>query len=216
MKSRVNKSARSVRRRARSGLNTAVGSYDPLVRAAMSRNVKYIEGVPRSIADWDRVYEVTIPSALTINTFSAGSITASLQLNPVSIVSTFSRFAAVFAQYLVAKIVVVNRILTIGTAQGEVWTQIVEDSASPSGILARQQHGVVALSAASDTAKNSVTMVWQPMSAEDVTWTSTGTGLVAAYSRLYADTTNTGTAAGDSSTKISTEVYFQCLFRYLA
>jgi hypothetical protein len=146
---------------------------------------------------------------------SAGALTSTPSLTPSSWINAFNtHWAAVFRQYVVLKAEVFVTPLLVGTAQGQVWTRISEESAAPDGSMVNAERGVLNLDSTEDDRASKVCMIWTPHSAEDMTFTSTSSAIDFAYLKIYANQTNTGTAAGDSTTQVGVQVLFHLAFRY--
>lgn len=187
-----------------------------LISFLTQKNVIYKEGVPRSIVNIEQVYQMVLVSPYFSNSMSAGGIASSTTLDPYTRLNMFSRWAAVFRQYIVTKITVVSSISTGNSSPvGVVWQKIEENNAVPTGSMVSEEKAILYLTNQQDQSKNSATISWSPRSAEDLTWIDSGTGQAPCYLKTYADTTNTLTSGADSSTRISTMVYYHVAFRYL-
>jgi hypothetical protein len=181
------------------------------------KNVKYISGIPRSISNIEKVYQLVIPSSFLSSSLTAGSIASSSTLDPLTRLDSFStRWAAVFRQYCVTKIVVALSITNASsTPAGTIWAQIQENNSVPGSSSVGEERSVIYLNAPNDPSKNSACITWVPRSAEDLTWTDTATNLAICYLKIYGNTTNTLTSGGDSSTRVSAMIYYHIAFRYL-
>jgi hypothetical protein len=187
-----------------------------LLASAMRKNVTYSFGIPRKVLDLERVYQITLISPLVNLTFSAGSLASALSLDPTVRIDTWSRWSAVFRQFIVTGITCCTTLNRLGTAQGQVFTRIEESSAVPTSAIVRAERGIINLVNYQDEEKDSTTARWSPRSAEDVTWTDTGIAYNIAYLKTYADSTNTGTAAADSTTIVTHTIFYHVAFRYFA
>jgi hypothetical protein len=182
----------------------------------LRKNVSYRQGITRRNNNIERVYQLTLESPQVNITFSAGGLASSLSLDPTVRIDTWSRWAAVFKQFTVTKVRVASQLNRLGTAQGQVMIRVEEDSAAPSSSIVRAERNALNLVNYQVVDQDSCTTIWEPASAEDLTWCSTGTAFNIAYLKSYADATNTGTAAADSSTVVQHVVIFDIAFRYLA
>lgn len=181
-----------------------------------SRNVVYKEGVPRSVVNIEKVYEFVLVAPYVSSSLSAGGLATSTTLDPYTRLNTFSRWAAVFRQYFVTKIIVVSSISTnYSSPTGVVWQKIEENNAVPNGSMVSEEKAILYLTAPQDQSKNSATITWVPRSSEDLTWIDTGSGQAPCFLKTYGDTTNTLTTGADSSTRVSSMVYYHIAFRYL-
>ncbi len=189
---------------------------NPLLAAALRKNVIYKEGIPKSVYNYEKVYELVLPSTLQAYTLTTGGIASATSLDPSSRIGTWSRWSAIFQQFIVLKMTVTLQTVLNSTGIGEVWGQVRESSSTPTSAMATQERAVVSLAAYQDPLKNSFTITWTPRSAEDVTFTSTNTGFTPAYFAVYADSTNTLTSASDNTTKLALSIYYHLAFRYLA
>lgn len=193
----------------------------PRLPAVLTRkNVKYIAGIPRGLDDFERVYQVVLVSPRVTSTLTAGIVATSTTLDPYTKVDSFSRWAAVFKQYLIQKIVVATAIDKLDYANspmGSAFIRIEEDNAVPTSTIVRAEKSIIRFASFQDDDTNSSTAVWTPASAEDMTWLSTSSGSsTVAFLKTYADPTNTGTSASDSVSRLSSVVYYHLAFRYLA
>jgi len=181
------------------------------------KNVKYINGIPRSISNIEKVYQLVIPTPFLSSSLVAGSIATASTLDPLTRLDSFStRWAAVFRQYCITKIVVALTITNAPAAPaGTVWAQIQENNSIPGGLSVAEERSVIYLNAPNDPSKNSACITWVPRSAEDLTWTETTNNLSVCYLKIYGNTTNTLTSGADSSTRISAMLYYHIAFRYL-
>ncbi len=190
-----------------------------MIKFLTMKNVRYSQGIPKSIQDLERVYTIDIVSPIVSSTLTTGAKATSTSLDVTSRVDTFSRWATVFKQYVVLGITVVSQISgTNGgsAANGQIWQRVEEDSSAPSGAMVKAEKAVISLHAPSDDKMNSSVIMWRPTSSEDLEWIATGTGFANCYLKTYADPTNTGTSASDSSSQISSLIYYTVAFRYLA
>lgn len=185
--------------------------------ALLRKNVKYMEGIPRSIVDIERVYQFCLVSSSFSSTLSAGGTATSSSLDPTSRIDTFtSRWGVVFRQYLVLKVrvaVAFNFTNTAGT--GQIWVQIQENNAVPSSTAVREEKSILYIASPQDYSRNSAMIEWTPRSAEDMDFIDTSAAFNPAYLKIYANTTNTLTNAADSTTQVTYQVYYDIAFRYL-
>lgn len=194
---------------------SVTGRVERLVREVSKKNVRYHNGVPRSLPSIETVVEVPLVSPQINLSFASGGVANTTSLDPTVRIDTFSRWVSIYKQYLVAKIVVISTISNTGSYIGKIFVQVGEDSATPSGVIVREERAELSLATYQSEASSTVVTVWEPQSAEDVTWTNTNTGSALAYLRTYADPTNTGTTGADSATRITHQVYYTMMFRYL-
>lgn len=190
-----------------------------MVRAMEVRNVIYQQGVPKSINSIEQTYSIDLVSSRLTNTLTAGSLSVATSLDPTSRIDSWNRWSAVFKQYFVVKIRAVYSIDKLdysGTPLGQVFFRIEEDNSVPTGSIVRQERGTISLAMFQDEEKNSGNILWTPRSAEDLEWIATASGFAPAYLKTYADPTNTGTVAADSTTRVSVTFYYRIVFRYLA
>lgn len=185
--------------------------------ALLRKNVRYSEGIPRSIVDIERVYRFILCSNQSSSTLSAGSTSTSSSLDPTSRIETFtSRWGVVFRQYLVLKATVVMNLDFVNTAgTGQIWGQIQENNTVPSATAIREEKAILYIASSQDYTRNSATIEWTPRSAEDMAFIDTSTVFNPAYLKIYANSTNTLTNAADSTTRVSWMVYYEIAFRYL-
>jgi len=183
----------------------------------MQRNVSYANGIPRQLSNIEKVYQLIIPAPLLSVSLSAGNIASSSTLDPVTRLDGFAtRWAAVFRQYCVTKIIVALSFSNLYSAPaGTVWAQIQENNTTPNGSAVAEERAVLTLDAAQDPLKNSATIVWVPKSSEDLQWTDTGTTNSVAYLKIYGNTTNTLTTGADSTTRVTAQMFYHIAFRYL-
>ncbi len=186
----------------------------------LRKNVHYYQGISRAIQDIEKVYVIDLISAQVQNTLSAGSLAVSTTMDPVTRLDNWaSKWAAVFKQYMVLEIKAVSAIQSTSSgapANGQIWARIEEENAVPTGSIVRAERAILNLHAPSDDKQAAVTCVWTPTSAEDLDFISSSSGFALAYHKLYANTTNTGTAASDSSSQVTTQFIYRIAFRYLA
>lgn len=185
--------------------------------ALLRRNVRYMEGIPRSVVDIERVYRFTLTSSAFSSTLSAGSTSTSSTLDPTARIDSFtSRWGSVFRQYLVLKArVVVAFNFTNASGTGQIWAQIQENNTVPNSTAVREEKAILYIASPQDYSRNSANIEWTPRSMEDMDFTDTSTGINIAYLKLYANTTNTLTSASDSTTQVTYTVYYDIAFRYL-
>ncbi len=183
------------------------------------KNVKYTQGVPRNMLDLERVYVVELVSPQVTNTLASGSKATSTSLDPTARLDSWSsKWAAVFKQYVVLSCQVVSQIQATNggaAANGSIFVRIEEDSAAPTGAMVRAEKGVLNLHAPSDDKQTACIARWEPTSSEDLEFISTSTGYAMSYLKVYADPTNTGTSASDSSSTIVSYVVYRLAFRFL-
>lgn len=181
----------------------------------MRKNVSYVEGIPRSVTDIERVYQMIIPSVMSSSTLVTGNVATSTSLDPTARINSWgSTWGASFRQYCVTKIVIAASFKYSTNGSGMIWLQVTEDSANPTGLITAEEKAVLMINAPSDPLKNSATITWTPRSSEDLAFTSVGTSFVPAYYKVYGNTTNTGTSAGDSTTSVNAIFYYHIAFRY--
>lgn len=183
----------------------------------LRKNVEYRSGISRSITNVEKVYQFILPAPLFSSSLSAGTLATATTLDPVTRLDGFStRWAAVFRQYCVTKIVICLSITnSAATPVGMVWAQVNESNSAPTGAAVAEEKSVLYLVPYQDESKNSATITWTPHSNEDLSWTDCGTSLSVAYLKLYANTSNTLTSGSDSTTRISAQCYYHIAFRYL-
>lgn len=169
------------------------------------------------MSDIQRPVEIKVISMLNRYTMSSGALASTPSLSPNSWINGFNtHWATAFKQYVVLKAQVFVTPVFVGTAQGQVWVRITEDSTSPDGSMVNAERGVITLDSVEDDRASKVSMTWTPHSAEDLTFTSTSSGLDFAYLKVYANSTNTGSSASDSTTQISVQVLYTIAFRYFS
>jgi hypothetical protein len=190
-------------------------STPSLVAIMCRKNVTYSRGIPRSFSNIEQTYRVVLIGPQLNLTFSAGGIATASSLDPTVRLDTWSRWAAVFKQFLVSKVTVSHSLLRLGTAQGQVFLRIEETSAVPTSAIVRSERAILGLVNYQDPLADSALSTWKPMSTEDLAWTDTSASFNLAYLKTYADATNTGTAAADSTTIVSHTVEYEIHFRYL-
>lgn len=188
-----------------------------LIRLLEQTNVRYSPGRQIQWDELSRVQQVVIPAALQTYTLSAGSLAANLALDPTARIDNWaSRWAAVFKQYVVLAIEIYAAFGTIDRAQGQIFVRVEEDFAAPTSVITRQEHGSLSLASAQDDKARCCMIHWKPSSAEDWTWTSTGSGYTPSYFKAFASSATTGSNGGDSTTNIQVQVVYRMGFRYLA
>jgi len=175
-----------------------------------------MRGIPRAFPNIEQTYRIVLTSPQVNLTFSAGSIASALTLDPTTRVDTWSRWSAVFKQFLVTKVSVSSSLNRLGTAQGQVFIRVEEATAAPTSAIVRSERALINLVTYQDVLSDSATSIWKPRSSEDLAWSDTGVAFNLAYLKTYADTTNTGTAAADSATVVTHVVEYEIHFRYLA
>ena len=189
-----------------------------LLSYLMQKNVKYIQGIPEKPFDVEKVYVIELISPMVSSTLASGVKATSTSLDPtVRLDNWSSRWAAVFKQYCVLSCKVFT--YTQGTnggapANGSWFFRIEEDSTSPTSAIVRSERAQINLHAPSDDKESSCVCVWEPTSSEELEFVSTGTGFAMAYFKSYADPTNTGTSASDSSSQVATYLVYRIAFRY--
>jgi len=181
----------------------------------LRRNVKYIQGVPRGVSNIQETVTIVMPSPLQSLTLTTGGIANATSLDPSARIDTWSRWTAVFSQFLVAKIVVISRLAKVGTTQGSIFVRVDEASSTPTSTIVRSERAQLDLALNQVEDEASSTIVWEPRSMEDVTWASTATGFTPAYLKTYADPTNTLTSAADSTTVVFHSLIYTLVFKYL-
>lgn len=180
------------------------------------KNIRYIQGVPRGVANIEHTYTMVLASSLYSLTLTNGQVANSKSLDITSVVDTWSRWTAVFTQYIIGKIVVVSRVNNSTTAQGSIFVRLDELSSTPSSTSVRSERAQINLFNQQVEDEISCTSVWEPRSSEDMNWQLTSIGATPVYLKTYADPTNTLTSATDSTTRIQSTVYYTVIFRYLA
>ncbi len=191
-------------------------NVEKIIKQVTRRNVRYIQGIPRSIANVENTYTIVLVSSLQALTLTTGGIANATSLDITSRVDTWSRWSAVFNQYIIGKIVVATRVNNSTNAQGSIFVKLDETSSTPSSTMIRSERAQINLFNSQVEDEISCTSVWEPRSAEDMTWVTSTTGATPIYLKTYADPTNTLTNSGDSTTKIVHTLYYTVIFRYLA
>jgi hypothetical protein len=189
---------------------------DSLIRMVVQKNVFYSQGIPRSMNNIEEVYKFVLISPQLNLTLTSGAVASTSSLDPTVRIDTWSRWTACFKQYIVAAVRVESGFNKVTTQQGQVFIRVGEDSNSPASTIVRSERGALSLVDPYDERQACLTTRWQPRSAEDMNWTQTSVGFAQCYLQTYADPTNTGTSAADSTSVISHVIYYTLLFRYLA
>ncbi len=189
------------------------------LKVLMTKNVSYRQGIPSSVQDLEKVYILNLVSAQTSSTLVSGTKATSTSLDPTARIDNWaSRWGTAFKQYCVLSVHAVSSIQATNggsAANGQIWQRVEEASAAPDGGMVRAEKLVLSLHAPSDDLASSGVITWRPTSSEDLEFISTSTGYAMAYLKTYADPTNTGTSASDSSSQIVTLIYYRIAFRYL-
>lgn len=181
------------------------------------KNVRYTQGLSPRMSDLENVYKITLVSQLNRYTMSSGALTSAPSLSPNGQINAWnSKWATAFKQYCVLRARAYVVPVLVGTAQGQVWTRVEETSTAPGGEMTNAERGVITLDSTEDDRASKVCIEWTPASSEDILWTDTASAINFSYLKIYANSTNTGTSASDSTTQVSTQIVYDIVFRYLA